>query len=61
MSATPIQCRECGNTLAKHHHSGNIKIERGVPVVLLRDGRVQVQCPCGDTRVIVPDRMKTAA
>lgn len=61
MSRSAIACRSCSHVLARKHHSGNITFEVGIRVVLLRDGRVQAQCPCGDARVVAPSRMKRAA
>lgn len=61
MSTSSIECRDCGNVVAKRHHTGNVRFEVGVRVVLLKDGRVQAECPCGSTRVIVSDSQRKAA
>ena len=61
MSTSSIECRECGNVVAKRHHSGRVNFEVGIRVVLLKDGRVQAVCPCGGTRVIVSDSQRRAA
>ena len=61
MSSSNIECRECGSVVARRHHTGNVRFEAGVRVVLLRDGRVQAECPCGGTRVIVSDSQRKAA
>ena len=61
MSNSSIQCRSCGRTLAKRHHSGNITFEVGIRIVMLKYGRVQAKCPCGDARAFLPEQPKKAA
>lgn len=61
MSRSAIDCRACHHTLAHKHHTGRIKVMAGIPVTILPDGRVQLECPCGCTRVLVTGIPSTRA
>lgn len=60
MSSSAIQCRHCGNTLAKRNHHGVVKFMVGIRIEMLRDGRVRAWCPCNASRVMVPTESKAA-
>ena len=61
MSRSFIECRKCSHKLARRHHSGNLAFEVGIRLVLLKGGRLQAKCPCGEVRVFYAESDQKAA